>query len=100
MLRAAGSFVNRDASFDAGCRVVAMGGGTGLSALLRGLRRRVSRAHGFAANSIELQPCVSKLTAMVAVADDDGSSGRLRCDSAMPPPRTLLLLVRALFTRV
>jgi 2-phospho-L-lactate transferase/gluconeogenesis factor (CofD/UPF0052 family) len=77
-----------------------MGGGTGLSTLLRSLKRRVRRAHGFAANSIELQPCISKLTVIVAVTDDGGSSGRLRCDSAMPPLRNSLLSVRAIFIRV
>jgi uncharacterized cofD-like protein len=44
-----------------GPRVVAIGGGTGLSVLLRGLKRRTSN-----------------LTAIVSVADDGGSSGRLR----------------------
>jgi uncharacterized cofD-like protein len=44
-----------------GPRVVAIGGGTGLSVLLRGLKQRTSN-----------------LTAIVSVADDGGSSGRLR----------------------
>ncbi|MCI5837154.1 MAG: YvcK family protein [Veillonellaceae bacterium] len=46
---------------DRGPRVVAIGGGTGLSALLRGLKTKTSH-----------------LTAIVTVADDGGSSGRLR----------------------
>ncbi len=50
-------------------RIVAIGGGTGLSVLLRGLK--------------EFQ---TDLTAVVTVADDGGSSGRLRTDFAMPPP--------------
>ena len=43
-----------------GPRIVAIGGGTGLSTLLRGLKKRTSN-----------------LTAIVTVADDGGSSGRL-----------------------
>jgi uncharacterized cofD-like protein len=50
-------------------RIVAIGGGTGLSVILRGLK--------------EFQV---DLTAIVTVADDGGSSGRLRTDFAMPPP--------------
>jgi uncharacterized cofD-like protein len=50
-------------------RVVAIGGGTGLSVLLRGLKE------------YELD-----LTAIVTVADDGGSSGRLRSDFSMPAP--------------
>ncbi|WP_067621171.1 gluconeogenesis factor YvcK family protein [Alicyclobacillus acidiphilus] len=50
-------------------KIVAMGGGTGLSTILRGLK--------------EFQV---DLTAVVTVADDGGSSGRLRNDFAMPPP--------------
>jgi uncharacterized cofD-like protein len=50
-------------------RVVAIGGGTGLSTLLRGLKQRdVS------------------ITAVVTVGDDGGSSGRLRTEFNMPPP--------------
>lgn len=50
-------------------RVVAIGGGTGLSTLLRGLK----------------QQNVS-ITAIVTVGDDGGSSGRLREEFKMPPP--------------
>lgn len=50
-------------------RVVAIGGGTGLATLLRGLKR--------------LTP---HLTAIVTVTDDGGSSGRLRKDLGVPPP--------------
>ncbi|MBU2603913.1 MAG: uridine diphosphate-N-acetylglucosamine-binding protein YvcK [Actinobacteria bacterium] len=50
-------------------RVVAIGGGSGLSALLRGLKR--------------LTP---HLTAIVTVADDGGSSGRLRAELGVLPP--------------
>ena len=51
-----------------GPRVVAMGGGTGLSALLRGLKEHTSN-----------------LTAVVTVADDGGSSGVLRQELGIPP---------------
>jgi uncharacterized cofD-like protein len=50
-------------------RVVAFGGGTGLPVLLRGLRDRVE-----------------DLTAVVTVADDGGSSGRLRQELGVAPP--------------
>ena len=44
-------------------RIVAIGGGTGLSVLLRGLKQHTKR-----------------ITAVIGVADDGGSSGRLRRD--------------------
>ncbi|MCL5962667.1 MAG: YvcK family protein [Chloroflexi bacterium] len=52
-----------------GPKIVAIGGGTGLSTLLRGLKE-VS----------------GNLTAIVTVADDGGSSGRLRRDLGVLPP--------------
>jgi len=51
-----------------GPRVVAIGGGTGLSSLLRGLKEHTSN-----------------LTAIVTVADDGGSSGVLRKELGIPP---------------
>ncbi len=66
-------------------RVVAMGGGTGLSTLLRGLRRHVAAAGQSAAES----PTISDLAAVVTVTDDGGSSGRLRQDFNMLPPGDL-----------
>ncbi len=66
-------------------RVVAMGGGTGLSTLLRGLRRHVS-----APGREETAPgAIADLAAVVTVTDDGGSSGRLREDLDMPPPGDL-----------
>lgn len=55
-----------------GPAIVAFGGGTGLSKVLRGLREYTSN-----------------LTAVVAVTDDGGSSGRLREAFAMPAPGDL-----------
>ena len=52
-----------------GPRIVAMGGGTGLSTLLRGLKHHSSN-----------------ITAIVTVTDDGGSSGRLIQDKGMIPP--------------
>ncbi|MCL2934220.1 MAG: YvcK family protein [Trichodesmium sp. MAG_R03] len=52
-----------------GPKIVAIGGGTGLSNLLRGLK-------GYSAN----------ITAIVTVADDGGSSGRLRREIGVLPP--------------
>ena len=51
-----------------GPKVVAIGGGTGLSTLLRGLKEHTSN-----------------LTAVVTVADDGGSSGQLRTELGIPP---------------
>ena len=66
-----------------GARVVALGGGTGLSALLRGLREHVVRG------PVRLPTCdrpISDLAAIVTVTDDGGSSGRLRRENRMLPP--------------
>ncbi|HEX8025854.1 MAG TPA: gluconeogenesis factor YvcK family protein, partial [Candidatus Limnocylindrales bacterium] len=51
-----------------GPKVVAIGGGTGLSTLLRGMKEHTSN-----------------LAAIVTVADDGGSSGSLRTDLGIPP---------------
>ncbi len=50
-------------------RVVAIGGGTGLPVLIRGLKRLTSR-----------------ITAIVTVADDGGSSGQLQKSTGILPP--------------
>lgn len=52
-----------------GYKIVAVGGGTGLSTLLRGLKRHTSN-----------------LTAIVTVSDDGGSSGRLQKELGVLPP--------------
>ncbi len=65
--------------------VVAIGGGTGLSTLLRGLRRHVA-VPGLP--SAELSQ-IADLAAVVTVTDDGGSSGRLRKDFKMLPPGDL-----------
>jgi len=62
-----------------GPRIVAIGGGTGLSNLLRGLK-------GYSAN----------ITAIVAVADDGGSSGRLRNQLGIAPPGDIRNCIAAL----
>ncbi|HEX5433669.1 MAG TPA: 2-phospho-L-lactate transferase CofD family protein, partial [Candidatus Angelobacter sp.] len=55
-------------------RVVAIGGGTGLSTLLKGLKRYTFTGTKTPSRS----PHISDLTAVVTVSDDGGSSGRLR----------------------
>ncbi len=62
-------------------RVVALGGGTGLSAVLRGLKPHVAERGKFD----PLAP-ISDLTAVVTVTDDGGSSGRLRREYRVLPP--------------
>ena len=70
-------------------RVVAMGGGTGLSTLLRGLKRYVP-SPGVTQPDCNGHPCLlSHLAAVVTVTDDGGSSGRLRKDFNMLPPGDL-----------
>jgi uncharacterized cofD-like protein len=63
--------------------VVAIGGGTGLSTLLRGLKRYVPRADMPLPHESTL---IKDLTAIVTVSDDGGSSGRLREEFNVPPP--------------
>src|SRR6202046_570237 len=62
-------------------RIVALGGGTGLSTVLRGLKEYVSPRKK---ESI-LRP-ISDLAAVVTVTDDGGSSGRLRREYRVLPP--------------
>ena len=63
-------------------KVVAIGGGTGLSIVLRGLKNRLP---GIAYPSAP-QARISRLTAVVTVTDEGGSSGRLRRDFRILPP--------------
>jgi len=62
-----------------------MGGGTGLSTLLRGLRRHVMAA----GQPTAVAGLISDLAAVVTVTDDGGSSGRLRKGFNMLPPGDL-----------
>jgi uncharacterized cofD-like protein len=62
-----------------GLNLVAIGGGTGLSTLLSGLKKFVGAGE---TETFWLE----KLSAIVAVSDDGGSSGRLRNEMQMPPP--------------
>lgn len=62
-----------------GPKIVAIGGGTGLSTLLRGLKKGTGN-----------------LTAIVSVADDGGSSGRLRQSLGLPPPGDIRACLAAL----
>ena len=64
-------------------RIVAIGGGTGLSTLLRGLKDYAHSPHYEAGK--RLWPPVD-VTAVVTVTDDGGSSGRLRRDFDVLPP--------------
>jgi uncharacterized cofD-like protein len=65
-----------------GLRVVAIGGGTGLSTLLKGLKRYTV----FPGEAPPRGPFISDLTAVVTVSDDGGSSGRLRRELNILPP--------------
>lgn len=65
--------------WERGPKIVAIGGGTGLSTMLRGLKRYTKN-----------------LTAIVTVADDGGGSGMLREDMRMPPPGDIRHCMEAL----
>jgi uncharacterized cofD-like protein len=62
-----------------GMNLVALGGGTGLSTLLSGLKRLVGEER-------LNKPAIANLSAIVTVSDDGGSSGRLREELQMLPP--------------
>lgn len=64
---------------DHGPHVVAIGGGTGLSTLLRGVKRYTNN-----------------ITAIVTVGDDGGSSGRLREEQGIIPPGDIRNCIAAL----
>ena len=66
-------------------RVVAIGGGTGLSTLLKGLKHFVP-APGEPFSPVQGRPTIGELSAVVTVSDDGGSSGRLRKELNMLPP--------------
>jgi uncharacterized cofD-like protein len=61
-----------------GLKVVAIGGGTGLSTLLSGLKKFVGK--------VEANVSLESLAAIVTVSDDGGSSGRLRDELQILPP--------------
>lgn len=64
--------LKRHSELDRGPSIVAIGGGTGLSTLLRGFKQ-----------------ISTNLTAIVAVTDDGGSSGRIRREFDLPAPGDL-----------
>jgi uncharacterized cofD-like protein len=66
-----------------GFRIVALGGGTGLSTILRGLKEHVVRRRDEHPTS---ERPITDLAAIVTVTDDGGSSGRLRRENRILPP--------------
>jgi uncharacterized cofD-like protein len=71
-------------------RVVAIGGGTGLSTLLKGLKKYTAGPCGTGVSPVLSSATdslrISELSAVVTVSDDGGSSGRLRKEFNMLPP--------------
>ena len=65
--------------WERGPKITAIGGGTGLSTMLRGLKQYTEN-----------------LSAIVTVADDGGGSGMLRQDLGMPPPGDIRNCMEAL----
>jgi len=78
------SSASPDAARAAGKALVAIGGGTGLSALLRGLKHQVGTAR------------LREITGVVTVTDDGGSSGRLRREFGVLPPGDIRNCIAAL----
>jgi len=76
-----------------GLSVVCVGGGTGLATLLSGLKAHVGLPAEGAGSP--LTP-VAKLTAIVTVSDDGGSSGRLREEFQILPPGDVRNCIAAL----
>lgn len=74
-----GPYSHTDRRWEYGPKIVAVGGGTGLSTMLRGLKNYTKN-----------------LTAIVTVADDGGGSGILRQDLGMPPPGDIRHCMEAL----
>lgn len=70
--------MHRTQQISKGLNLVAIGGGTGLSTLLAGLKRLVGKQTA--------EPWIENLSAIVTVSDDGGSSGRLRKELQMLPP--------------
>src|SRR5713226_6796472 len=70
---------------DVPIKVVAIGGGTGLSTLLKGLKH-FDQPGVFSAPGSRQDIFISALTAIVTVTDDGGSSGRLRKEFNILPP--------------
>jgi uncharacterized cofD-like protein len=83
-----------------GLRVVAIGGGTGLSTLLKGLKHHVAppmeRLAASPAPAVPGEVTISELCAVVTVSDDGGSSGRLRKELNMLPPGDIRSCIVAL----
>lgn len=74
-----GPYGRGDRRWENGPRIAAIGGGTGLSTMLRGLKNYTKN-----------------LTAIVTVADDGGGSGMLRQELGMPPPGDIRNCMQAL----
>lgn len=74
-----GEVVYRKMKLDHGPKIVAVGGGTGLSTMLKGLKK-----------------ITNNITAIVTVGDDGGSSGRLREEMGVLPPGDIRNCIAAL----
>jgi uncharacterized cofD-like protein len=82
--KAAEPLLSKKTARESGLRVVAIGGGTGLSTLLSGLKRFVFWPSELPPHPNS--PVIRDLCAVVTVSDDGGSSGRLRKELNMLPP--------------
>ena len=74
-----GEVIYRKMKLDHGPKIVAVGGGTGLSTMLKGLKK-----------------ITNNITAIVTVGDDGGSSGRLREEMGVLPPGDIRNCIAAL----
>src|SRR5262245_24283925 len=67
-------------------RLVAIGGGTGLATILKGLKHYERDRPGAKVASARMPVSIAEMAAVVTVTDDGGSSGRLRKDFNILPP--------------
>lgn len=77
--RAIGETLYRRMKLNHGVKIVAIGGGTGLSTILKGIKK-----------------LTNNITALVTVGDDGGSSGRLREEMGILPPGDIRNCISAL----
>lgn len=77
--RSMGETLYRKMKLNHGPKIVAIGGGTGLSTMLRGIKK-----------------ITNNITAIVTVGDDGGSSGRLRQEMGILPPGDIRNCIAAL----
>src|SRR5688572_33443132 len=78
-------------------RLVALGGGTGLATLLKGLKQYHRGQDDPREPAAAVRKSIAEMTAVVTVTDDGGSSGRLRKDFNILPPGDIRKCIVSLY---